>query len=82
MMTMRAPQGLEFEEVFLPGWEEVYFLVKNLLRGKRRLCFRGRKKVGLRWAHQSLKECTYISFATQSSWHGEWMDTLAIKIFE
>jgi len=75
IMTMHAAKGLEFDSVFLPGWEEGLFPHQKSLEEKgdfaleeeRRLAY-----VGITRA----KKRAYISFAMQRSWHGEWMDSL------
>ena len=75
VMTMHAAKGLEFDTVFLPGWEEGLFPHQKSLEEKgdfaleeeRRLAY-----VGITRA----KKNAYISFAMQRSWHGEWMDSL------
>ena len=75
IMTMHAAKGLEFDAVFLPGWEEGLFPHQKSLEEKgdfaleeeRRLAY-----VGITRA----KKLSYISFAMQRSWHGEWMDSL------
>jgi len=75
IMTMHAAKGLEFDTVFLPGWEEGLFPHQKSLEEKgdfaleeeRRLAY-----VGITRA----KKNAHISFAMQRSWHGEWMDSL------
>ncbi len=72
---MHAAKGLEFDVVFLPGWEEGLFphqksieeKGQNGLEEERRLAY-----VGITRA----KRNAHISFATQRVWHGEWMDSL------
>jgi len=75
LMTMHAAKGLEFDVVFLPGWEEGLFPHQKSLEEKgdsgleeeRRLAY-----VGLTRA----KKEVYLSFAMKRSYHGEWMDAL------
>ena len=67
LMTMHAAKGLEFEVVFLPGWEEGLFPHQKSLEEKRRLAY-----VGITRA----KKEAYLSFAMKRAYHGDWMDAL------
>ncbi len=75
LMTMHAAKGLEFDSVFLPGWEEGLFphqksLEENgdfALEEERRLAY-----VGITRA----KEEAFISFVMKRAYHGDWMDAL------
>ena len=75
LMTMHAAKGLEFDAVFLPGWEEGLFPHQKSLEEKgdfaleeeRRLAY-----VGITRA----KEEAYLSFAMRRAYHGDWIDTL------
>ena len=75
MMTMHAAKGLEFDAVFLPGWEEGLFPHQKSLDEKgdfaleeeRRLAY-----VGITRAKQE----AFISFASRRMFHGDWMDAL------
>jgi DNA helicase-2/ATP-dependent DNA helicase PcrA len=75
LMTLHAAKGLEFDTVFLPGWEEGLFpsqrtMDENGLAGleeERRLAY-----VGLTRAKQRIR----ISFAANRRVHGTWQSAL------
>ena len=78
MMTMHSSKGLEFDVVFLPGWEEGLFphqksieeKGQNGLEEERRLAYvgitRARKKV-------------IISFSMNRFYQGDWIDSIASR---
>lgn len=75
LMTLHAAKGLEFDTVFLPGWEEGLFpsqrtMDENGVAGleeERRLAY-----VGLTRA----KKRAFISFAANRRVHGSWQSAL------
>src|SRR5258706_8857766 len=75
LMTLHAAKGLEFETVFLPGWEEGLFPSQRTLDEKgmagleeeRRLAY-----VGLTRA----KSRIFVSFAANRRVHGQWQSAL------
>ncbi len=75
LMTLHAAKGLEFNSVFLPGWEEGLFpsqrtMDENGLAGleeERRLAY-----VGLTRARQRIR----VSFAANRRVHGSWQSAL------
>ena len=81
MMTMHAAKGLEFDVVFLPGWEEGLFphqksieeKGQNGLEEERRLAY-----VGITRA----KKKTIISFSMNRFYQGDWIDSMASRFIE
>ena len=75
LMTLHAAKGLEFETVFLPGWEEGLFPSQRTMDEKgnsgleeeRRLAY-----VGLTRA----KRRVFVSFAANRRVHGQWQSAL------
>jgi len=81
MMTMHAAKGLEFDVVFLPGWEEGLFphqksieeKGQNGLEEERRLAY-----VGVTRA----KKKAIISFSMNRFYQGDWIDSMASRFID
>ena len=81
MMTMHAAKGLEFDVVFLPGWEEGLFphqksieeKGQNGLEEERRLAY-----VGITRA----KKQAIISFSMNRYYQGDWIDSMASRFID
>ena len=81
MMTMHAAKGLEFDIVFLPGWEEGLFphqksieeKGQNGLEEERRLAY-----VGITRA----KKKAIISFSMNRFYQGDWIDSMASRFID
>ena len=81
LMTMHASKGLEFDVVFLPGWEEGLFphqksieeKGENGLEEERRLAY-----VGITRA----KKIAKISFAMNRFYQGDWIDSMASRFVD
>ena len=80
MMTMHAAKGLEFDVVFLPGWEEVYFLIKNLLKKKVKMDWRRETTCICR--HNTCKRKVVISFSINRFYQGDWIDSMASRFID
>ncbi len=81
MMTMHAAKGLEFDVVFLPGWEEGLFPHQKSIEEKghsgleeeRRLAY-----VGITRA----KKKAIISFSMNRFYQGDWIDSMASRFVD
>ena len=81
LMTMHASKGLEFDVVFLPGWEEGLFphqksieeKGENGLEEERRLAY-----VGITRA----KNLAKISFSMNRFYQGDWIDSMASRFVD
>jgi len=81
LMTMHAAKGLEFDAVFLPGWEEGLFPHQKSLEEKGDLALEEERRlayVGLTRA----KKKSFISFTLNRMYRGEWVDSLASRFIE
>ncbi len=81
LMTLHAAKGLEFETVFLPGWEEGLFPHQRAmdesgtkgLEEERRLAY-----VGLTRARRK----AHISFAANRRVHGQWQSSIPSRFVD
>jgi len=75
LMTMHAAKGLEFDVVFLPGWEEGLFPHQKSLEEKGDFALEEERRLAYVGITRAKKEA-YISFAMRRAYHGDWMDAL------
>ena len=81
LMTMHASKGLEFDVVFLPGWEEGLFPHQKSIEEKgekgleeeRRLAYVGITRT---------KKLANISFSMNRFYQGDWMDSMASRFID
>jgi ATP-dependent DNA helicase UvrD/PcrA len=81
LMTLHSAKGLEFDTVFLPGWEDGLFpnqraMEENGLKGleeERRLAY-----VGLTRARRR----AYVSFAANRRIHGQWQGAIRSRFVD
>ncbi len=75
LMTMHGAKGLEFDVVFLPGWEEGLFPHQKSLEEKGDLALEEERRLAYVGITRAKKEA-YLSFAMKRAYHGDWMDAL------
>jgi len=75
LMTMHAAKGLEFDVVFLPGWEEGLFPHQKSLEEKGDFALEEERRLAYVGITRAKKEA-YLSFAMKRAYHGDWMDSL------
>ena len=75
LMTMHAAKGLEFDVVFLPGWEEGLFPHQKSLEQKGDFALEEERRLAYVGITRAKKEA-YLSFAMKRAYHGDWMDAL------
>ena len=75
LMTMHAAKGLEFDVIFLPGWEEGMFPHQKSLEEKGDFALEEERRLAYVGITRAKKEA-YLSFAMKRAYHGDFMDAL------
>ena len=75
LMTMHAAKGLEFDVVFLPGWEEGLFPHQKSLEEKGDIALEEERRLAYVGITRAKKEA-FLSFAMKRAYHGDWMDAM------
>jgi len=81
LMTMHAAKGLEFDAVFLPGWEEGLFPHQKSLEEKGDLALEEERRLAYVGITRAKKE-SFISFVMSRMYRGDWVDSLASRFIE
>ena len=75
LMTMHAAKGLEFDVVFLPGWEEGLFPHQKSLQEKGDFALEEERRLAYVGITRAKKEA-FLSFAMRRAYQGDWMEAI------
>ena len=78
---MHAAKGLEFDVVFLPGWEEGLFPHQKSLEEKGDAALEEERRLAYVGITRAKKQA-YISFSMNRFYQGDWMESLASRFIE
>jgi len=81
LMTIHAAKGLEFDAVFLPGWEEGLFPHQKSLEEKGDLALEEERRLAYVGLTRAKKE-SFISFVMGRMYRGDWIDSLASRFVD
>ena len=81
LMTMHAAKGLEFDAVFLPGWEEGLFPHQKSLEQKGDLALEEERRLAYVGLTRAKKE-SFISFVMNRMYRGDWIESLASRFID
>ena len=81
LMTMHASKGLEFDVVFLPGWEEGLFPHQKSIEEKGDKGLEEERRLAY-VAITRAKKLVNVSFSMNRFYQGDWMDSMASRFVE
>ena len=81
LMTIHAAKGLEFDAVFLPGWEEGLFPHQKSLEEKGDLALEEERRLAYVGLTRAKKE-SFISFTMSRMYRGEWVDSISSRFID
>ena len=81
LMTMHGAKGLEFDAVFLPGWEEGLFPHQKSIEEKGQKGLEEERRLAYVGITRAKKEAI-ISFSMNRFYQGDWIDSMASRFVE
>ena len=81
LMTIHASKGLEFDVVFLPGWEEGLFPHQKSIEEKGESGLEEERRLAY-VAITRAKKLAKISFSMNRFYQGDWIDSMASRFIE